>query len=251
MQNAGALLEAAAERIAAACGLQVQSAVELREERSGQPMGGYRTLVGSSLDKAVVVNLELEDEETPGVRNEIHSLYAFSLPSTLAPHLALEWGHIEGPEGEDGRLSVFVDLLPRLDLAVNQDYIDELYEPLTPVLVEAWDIKGARSDRHLPRRIVAFSPWRFSASAPASEVDALLEVVDRYTDHWLATLSGGVGASVDPLASDPSRLVQRDKYHREAMFDEKAMAHWSKFYQALSFNDAAELRHTLRSQQVR
>ena len=73
----------------------------------------------------------------------------------------------------------------------------------------------------------------------------------RYLDHWIAIVSGGVGASVDPVATDPTKLVQHDRYHREALFDENADVLWPRIYRVVGPDPAAELRMALRSQETR
>lgn len=249
MRDAGELTEATLERIAARYGMQVRQDVPLQAADGGPLTGSYRILAGPELDKIVVVNLDIDDGEQP---NQIDLLYAFSPSNNLAPHLGLEWSRVADVDGDGStQLWILVDLLPRLDLAVNPGYIDEVYEPLTPILADAWTIPGAELVRIPARRGVGFSPWRFSAAAPESESAALDTIVDRYVDHWMAIVSGGVGASVDPLASDPARLVQHDRYHREGIFDEMSTPHWMRVNRLLGQNDAAELRQALRSQEIR
>ena len=249
MRDADELTEATLERVAAYYGMQVRLEVPLQAPDGETLSGSYRILVGPDLDKIVVVNLDIEDGEQP---NQIDLLYVFSPSNNLVPHLGLEWSRITAVDGNRTSSSqLLIDLLPRLDLSVNPGYIDEVYDPLTPILADAWEISGAELVRMPARRGVGYSPWRFSATAPGSETAALEAIVERYVDHWMNIVSGGVGASVDPLASDPARLVQHDRYHREGIFDEKSTPHWVRVNRLLGQNDAAELRQALRSQEIR
>ena len=138
------------------------------------------------------------------------------------------------------RVGLLVDLLPRLDLAVNLAYVDEVYGPLTPVLEDAFDMPGLEPERLAPRRATCFSPWRLSVTGPIECANALGGIVNRYLDHWMAVISGGVGASVDPVANDPTKLVQHDKFHRNALFDEASDSRWDRIYRLLGPNEAAD-----------
>lgn len=237
--------EATVERVAARYGLMPRNEVSLVATDTGEQLGSYRVLIGPELDKAIAVDMALPDGEEP---HRLQLLYAFSRTTALVPHLAVEWTRLD-PETD--RIGLVVDLLPRVDLSVNQPYVDECYGPLTEIWNEVWAIEGVRAMFVGPRRATAFSPWRISVTAPATEVGLLSALVDRYIDHWIAIMSGGVGASVDPVASDPAKLVQHDRYHRNGLFDEESDPRWARIYRLIGPNGGAELRMALRSQEVR
>ncbi len=250
MSEIGVRNEATVDRVAARFGLRPRGETPLVSMHDHSDVGATRTLLGPEVDKAVVVDLALPDNEQPSA---LHWFYAFARPTALVPHLAVEWSEISEPESSDDgpRVGLLLDLLPRLDLAVNVAYVDEVYVPITPLLETAWDLDGVRPARIRPRRAICFSPWMLSLTAPVDAVEALHVIVERCVEHWVAVITGGVGAPVDPVANDPTKLVQHDKYHRNALFDEHADARWDRIYRLLGPNDAAELRMTLRTQEVR
>lgn len=231
------------ERVAAAEGLRPEMIEPLTEPRTGAPVGEVATLAGVNVDKAVGYELDFGTAD-PAWRRAFH---VFARVASLVPHLSLEWsGSVT-----DDRVLVFVDLLPRVDLAVNLDYVDEVYGPLTGADEALADIPGVLREPVPPRRAVATSPWRLSVSAPGDRIDALGVVLDRYVDRWLEVNSGGVGSPVDPLASDPARLVQHDRFHRNAFFDAGSDPCWERVDHLVGPDAAAALRLTLRSQRER
>ena len=237
--------EETVERVAARYGLAARNDEPLVATETGEQVGAYRVLIGAELDKAIAVDIALADGEEP---HRLQLLYAFSRPTTLVPHLAVEWTRLD-PKSD--RVGLVVDLLPRVDLSVNQRYADECYGPLTEIWNDVWTIDNVRAMFVGPRRATAFSPWRISVTAPETEVGSLAVLVDRYIDHWIAIMSGGVGANVDPVASDPAKLVQHDRYHRDGLFDEESDPRWARIYRLIGPNQGAELRMALRSQEVR
>src|SRR5688572_30113365 len=56
-----------------------------------------------------------------------HSLFVLTQPESPVPHLLLDIAR------RGLRVSVHVDLLPKRDLAVSQDYLERCYEPLSAV----------------------------------------------------------------------------------------------------------------------
>ncbi len=234
------------ERVAAAEGLRTESVVPLVDSTTGHPVGELATISGMNIDKSVGVDLEFEDESGPLWTRQF---YVFARTVSLVPHLAIEWtGHRVGAVE---RVGVLADLLPRIDLAVNLDYVDEVYGPLTDAFDEARGIDGVEITSVPPRRATAMSPWRLSVSVPKDQVVALAPLVDRYVTRWIGVNSGGVGSPVDPLASDQSRLVQHDRFHRNSLFDPASDADWRRIDRVLGPDTAAELRLTLRSQRER
>lgn len=246
MPDIGALHEASVERVAARYGLQTGTTAPLTSTQTGEPLGESSVYIGPEVDKAVSVDLQLPDHDEP---SRLLYYYAFARPTALVPHLAIEWTSIL--RAGQKRVGLLLDLLPRLDLAVNLAYADEVYGPLTAILDDAFTIDGLEPLRILPRRVICLSPWRLSVTGPIESAEALDGIVERYLDHWMAVVSGGVGAPVDPVANDPTKLVQHDKFHRNALFEEASDPQWDRIYRLLGPNEAAELRMTLRTQEVR
>lgn len=246
MADIGVLHKAAVERVSARYGLQTRISTPLNSMQTGEPLGESTIAIGPEVDKTVSVDLQLPDHDQP---SRLLSYYAFARPTALAPHVAIEWTSMVRA-GQD-RVGLLLDLLPRIDLAVNLQYVDEVYGPLTAVLDDAFSIDGLEPERISPRRAICFSPWRLSVTGPIEATDALDAVVERYLDHWISVISGGVDASVDPVANDPTKLVQHDKFHRNALFEEASDPRWDRIYRLLGPNEAAELRMALRSQEVR
>lgn len=233
------------ERIAAAEGLRAVLVEPLLDSDSRAPIGEVATLEGMNVDKAVGMDLRLDDGRRPLWKRVFH---VFSRTSSLIPHLALEWS---GSDDAPSEITVLVDLLPRIDLAVNLDYVDEVYGPLTAARDSLLEAADFAVEAVPPRRAIALSPWRISGTFPAEQLTEVAPVVERYTERWLSINSGGVGASVDPLARDQARLIQHDRFHRNALFDPDSDPFWERVDRALGLDGAAALRLTLRSQRER
>ncbi|MGZ4683893.1 MAG: hypothetical protein ACXV8G_15650 [Acidimicrobiales bacterium] len=232
---------AAVERVSAKFGLQPRERVDLLPIDTGEPVGEGVVLVGLDLDKAVVADLEFGDGQQPSCAQ---LFYAFSRPNSLTPHLAVEWSV------HDDEVAMHVDLLPRVDLSVNSDYVDEVYTALNSALDEVRSLPDLVPDPLPPRRAVGFSPWLVAVRGPASLASALANTVDQYIDHWFALFSGGVSVSVDPISTDPSRLVQRDRFHRVALFPDDD-PQWARITRRCGLDRAAELRSFFRTQESR
>ncbi len=246
MDDAELLHSQIIDRVGAREGLRPEKALPLEAVGTGAVVGEVQELSGMNLDKAVVTELRIDDGEQPSWTRTFH---VFAPSRSLVPHLAVEWaGSVD--DGVE-RVRLLVDLLPRIDLAVNLDYVDEIYQPLSRLHRDAADIPDIVIVRVPPRRAVAMSPWRLAASVPAGSVGEFRTIVDGYLDHWMAINTGGVGSPVDPLASDQARLVQHDRFHRNALFDADSDPYWERVDRWLGIDAAAELRTTLRSQRDR
>ena len=246
MDGAEAIHTEVVDRVAAAEGLRTESVVPLSHMHTGEPIGEVATIGGMNVDKAVGFDLSFDDESG---RMWSRSFYAFARSVSLIPHLIVEWvGHDEPGEGP---VEVLVDLVPRIDLAVNLDYVDEVYGPLTSIFHEARSLDEVRIVPVPPRRAIAMSPWRLSLSVPDDQMDDFGLLVDRYVGRWIDVNSGGVSSQVDPLASDQARLVQHDRYHRNSLFDGESDPYWERVDRVLGPDTGAEVRFTLRSQRER
>ncbi len=234
------------DRVGAAEGLRPESVVPLHHMTTGEPLGEAATITGMNIDKAVGFDLAYDLDGTP---QWTRNFYVFARSVSLVPHLLVEW---IGPADDDPEnLVLLADLLPRIDLAVNLDYVDDVYAPLTSVFHEARALEGVRVVPVAPRRAVAMSPWRLSLSVPSGQIKAVGSHLDEYVSRWLTVNSTGVDTPVDPLASDQARLVQHDRYHRNSLFDAESDPYWGRIDRLLGMDAAAELRHTLRSQRER
>lgn len=241
--TASAHAAAAVDRVAAHFGLRPREVLDLTSADGYSQVGEGAIWVGIDIDKAVSASITFDDGVDP---RDLHLFYAFARPSSLVPHLAIEWG----TAGENDVL-LHVDLLPRVDVAVNTDYLREAYALLTPTLAEVQSLPGARPNPLPPTRAAGSSPWAISVRGPESLAGAFTAATDDYIDRWFSLSSGGIDARVDPVANDPSRLVQRDKYHRNALFDADADPRWSRVTRCLGPDRAAALRAALRTQEMR
>ncbi len=234
---------AGVERVAAHFGLRPREHLDLTAADGYTSAGEGVVLVGIDLDKAVAASIHFDDGQDP---LDLHLFYAFAPPSSLIPHLAIEWGSRSGDE-----LTLLVDLLPRVDVAVNTDYLREAYALLTTTVGEIQGLPGVRPEPVPPARAAGFSPWALGVRGPLSFAGAFSQAADDYLDRWFSLSSGGIDARVDPVANDPARLVQRDKFHRNALFDPDADPRWARVTRRLGPDRAAVLRAALRTQEMR
>lgn len=151
-----------------------------------------------------------------------HSVVVFTRPDSAVPHFGLDSVRL------GSRVHLYVDLLPRRDLAVSLAYLDRCYVPLTDVRAEL-----DRDPRFLPtgaplRHRALLSPWHALVTHDPSDIDAAEEYVARYLSHW-ARLLHGQGPE---LESSPE-LAVRDAAYRKTLYSRSVDTSWGVLDRAI------------------
>ncbi len=176
----------------------------------GGSRGHVRCYTARGIDKIVYLTLEDSDQLDAAM------LMVFGAQGSALPHLVLDAAHV----GRD--YAVFVDLIPRVDLAVHPAYVQHIYGPFTDVL------EGLRRHPKLrtspvPATLLPFvSPWMAGFRCHEQVLPQLFELVAPFVSTWLA-LHGGEVPAVRPNSSE---LSERDVLHRAALFSSAADPVW-------------------------
>ncbi len=178
----------------------------------GATRGQLHCYAAAGLDK--VAFLTLEDDG----QLEAATLIAFSESSRIVPHLYVDAALV----GRD--YAVFVDLVPRVDLAVHPEYVAAVYAPLSSVF-EGLSRHPRLRRADVPRSLVPYvSPWMTGFRVERPMMSQLFELVAPYVSHWLALHQGVVAMPAHQL--DHAALKLRDERHRESLFSREADPAW-------------------------
>jgi len=159
----------------------------------------------------------------------VERLYGFSPPSSSVPHLVAE----TRPTEQRRITMLSLDLLPRVDLAVNPAYVEMVYGPLDSeldasaerVTTEGDDIFAPLLKTPRRRRVLA-SPWATAVVLG----NGLLEMHEKallraYMNRWETLLDAGDEGPDGLDLCSPSR-VARDRLLREGLADERQDRFW-------------------------
>ncbi|MDR7172410.1 hypothetical protein J2W56_006171 [Nocardia kruczakiae] len=215
------------ETLSGATGSIVVEDRALHSPMSPEPVGRLRVLRGGQIDKVVTVDLVV-----PPIGLDSHMIFAFTAADSAVPHFTLD--AVYGGE----YYAMHLDLIPRADLAVNLDYLDAVYLPLTPLLDAAWQLDGVAPAAIGPRQRALMSPWMVVCRASESAFGQLTETVDAYLRHWLTLLDKGVPA---PDADLPAR----DRANRANLFSPEVDPVWHQVTRLLGAEQSEQVRREL------
>ncbi len=176
----------------------------------GATRGHVHVHTATGLDK--VVFLTLED----GEQLDAAMLMAFGSSHTAQPHLVLDVARVAR------QYAVFVDLLPRVDLAVHPSYVREIYAPLDAV-VDGLARHPQLVASPVPHSLRPYvSPWMTGFRCSTEHLQQLFEFVAPYVSGWLDLLMHGL----PPVRHTTHELSRRDILHRENLFSAIADPVW-------------------------
>jgi hypothetical protein len=144
-----------------------------------------------------------------------HSVVVFTQPDCPVPHFGLDSVQL------DGRVHLYVDLLPKRDLGVSLDYLDRCYVPLSDTRRELeQDHRFTPSIAPLRHRAL-LSPWHALYTLDPSELGAAEQYVERYLTHWAALLR-----SDDPALASSPEVGARDRLYRQTLYNRDVDPAW-------------------------
>jgi hypothetical protein len=182
---------------------------------TGATRGQLRCYAGQGIDK--IVFLTLEDDG----QLESAMLMAFSEAGSVVPHLVLD----ASPVGRD--YAVFADLVPRVDLSVNPEYVHAVYAPLWPVF-DGLKRHPQLRPSEVPHSLAPYvSPAMAGFRASAAIMPQLFELVGPYVSHWLALHQGII--TLPPELREIQGLKARDERHRALLFSKEVDPIWDVF----------------------
>ncbi len=216
------------ETLSGALDLEVAEDTPLTSAITPDPVGRLRVLRGGPIDKAVTVDLVV-----PPIGLDSHMIFVFTGSDSAIPHFTLD--AVDGGQYH----AMHLDLIPRADLAVNLEYIDTAYLPLTPLLEAAWQLDGVTPAAIGPRQRALMSPWMVVCRATEPAFEQLGETVDRYLEHWLTLADKGVAVSAADLAA-------RDRAMRANLFSPDVDPVWHQVTRLLGAEQSERVRQELR-----
>ncbi|WP_067720875.1 hypothetical protein [Nocardia yamanashiensis] len=222
-----ALADRVGDTLTSALGLELAEDLPLTSAISPEPVGRLRVWRGGPIDKAVRVDLVV-----PPIGLDSHMIFAFTGTDSAVPHFT-----VDAVYGGDYH-AMHLDLIPRADLAVQLEYLDAAFLPLTPLLEDAWRIEGVSPAAIGPRQRAMMSPWMVVCRATADAFRALDPIVDAYLAHWLTLVDKGVPA----VDGDPAA---RDRANRANLFSPEVDPVWAQVTRLLGAEQAEHVRGEL------
>lgn len=147
---------------------------------------------------------------------DAHSVVVFTRPESPVPHFSLDSVRV-GCE-----VHLYVDLLPKRDLAVSLAYLDCCYLPLSALCGELeHDVRFTRAPLSLRHRAL-LSPWHALYTLKPGDLEAAEAYVGRFLSHWATLLH----SNAHELDSSPE-LATRDIAFRRAYFSRAVDPSWA------------------------
>jgi hypothetical protein len=203
-----------------------------------QPLGVCRVFAGERVHKTVYIGLNF-----PPAGLDSHMIFAFTAPESNVPHFTLD-SVLAGPH-----FAFHLDLIPRVDLGANLDYMNAAFQPLTPEFHAAKKIEGLTAAQLSPRQYAIMSPWMLAYRANESAFTQVEPHVNNYLGHWFKLVESGVSAEI-AAGGGGAQLAARDQLNRNAIFNPEVDPVWAQIDRMLGADVSAQLREVLRNQNV-
>ena len=157
----------------------------------------------------------------PQIQLDSHMVFAFTPSDSAIPHFTVD--SVRAGEHH----AFHLDLIPRLDLGANLDYMNEVFQPLTAACQAGRVIRGLSRAELSPRQWAIMSPWMLANRATEAAFGNINQTVLAYQDHWFALLDKGLSAAA-LVHADASELAQRDRRNKAIIFNADVDPVWHK-----------------------
>ncbi|MFB4302488.1 hypothetical protein [Actinomadura sp. NTSP31] len=206
---------------------------DLTGPMSPEPVGALTVLRGERIAKVVRIGLTVAQ-----IGMDSHMIFAFTGADSAVPHFTLD------SVQAGGHLAYHIDLVPRADLGAHLEYVNAVYQPLTPVYEEVRERFGPSTAAIGPRQHAMMSPWMLVDRADEEHFAAMGTYLDRYFEHWRDLLVKGVPDDVRATLAGTD-LAARDARNRAALFSPEVDPVWGNVARLLGDEQAEELRAEL------
>lgn len=197
------------------------------------PVGAMRLFSGDKVRKMVYIGMTV-----PQFGLDSHMIFAFTPPDSAVPHFTLD-SVMNAPD-----FAFHLDLIPRVDLGAELDYLTTVFKPLDAAFEAAGKIEGLKPARLGPTQYAIMSPWMLAYRANAEAFDAIQEPVRAYLEHWFRLADGGIGGY------EGHALAARDQRNRAAIFNPEVDRVWAQVDRLLGADTSAMMRAVLKNQDV-
>lgn len=231
------LSDEALKRMASALDLKLQDhPLKTLHSRLGE-VGRVRLFCPATADAAVQMLVQVS-LVVPQFQLDSHMLFAATAPHSVVPHFTFDAVH------SGTSYATHLCLLSRVDLPAHFDYVQAVYEPLTPVHQAALAIPGL-SPASLPTSLRAMlDPWSLVHHADEAAFRALRQPLQAYVDHFLTLLADD---RLQParFGLSPSEVATRDRRFRHFLFHPEVDPVWERVGQLLGSEQTLSLRQLL------
>lgn len=200
-------------------------------------IGGARVFRGHpKLAQVVSVSIVV-----PAMKLDSHMVFAFTDTEGPVPHFTVD-SVCAGPHH-----AFHLDLIPRVDLAVELAHMDEVFAPLTAAYKAGRDTPGLTMANLDPRQYAVMSPWMLANRASEDAFKAIFRTVNAYLEHWLGVFERGVKAAG---SATPAQRAARDAAHRGILFNPAVDPVWGQITPLVGAEAVGQLIALLRQTRV-
>jgi len=216
------------------------------------PVGSFRLWDGGDkLLKVVYTGIAVEP-----IGLDSHMVFAFTKPDSQVPTFTLDSVYNRMPPGMDpnfpegGDMYAFhLDLVPRCDLGVNEEYMQRCYVPLTELQAKVLAADGVFAAQLSPMQRAIMSPWMLAQRTSTAAYQAeIFPAAEAYLTHWLALVDSGIDDVAGGITGDSG--ASRDAANRTLIFNRDIDSVWSKIDAMLGAEISDFMINVLRSQSV-
>jgi len=215
-------------------GSEAQPFKVLRSAMAPHPVGSARLFHGAGGEQMVYIGLSV-----PMIKLDSHMVFCFTAATSAVPHFTVDAVHA------GDHYAFHLDLIPRVDLGVNLDYMREVYQPLTATHKAAQSIPGLSPAHLSPTQLAVMSPWMLAHRADEGAMDAVGQVCSDYLSHWLSLHKAGLSSGANVHGQSPS---ERDRIHRGVLFNREVDPVWLQVDRLLGREGSEDLRAMLLGQ---
>ena len=191
-----------------------------------EPVGAARLFRGGEGERLIYIGLTV-----PMIRLDSHMLFCFTDPKSTVPHFTVD------AVAAGDHYAFHLDLIPRVDLAVNLEYMHAYYTALSPLYKEARAIEGLSPAELSPLQYAVMSPWMLAHRATPAAMDMVGLTVSRYLEHWLGLFARDYKTSLSG-----EQLAGRDLAHRGILFSREVDPVWGQVERLIGPEVCEELR---------
>jgi hypothetical protein len=212
--------------------------IQLTSPMMPEPVGSVRVFSSDKISKAVYIGMSV-----PFIKLDSHMVFAFAKTDSPIPHFTLD------SVNNDASYAFHLDLIPRVDLGANLEYIDAVYGGLSEEFEKAGQIEGLSKAHLNPRQLAIMSPWMLVNRAEAEAFKKIGDSVDFYLNHWFSLVENGISEDVSNQFSG-DYLTERDRKNREIIFNPNVDKVWSQVDRLVGAEMSAKMREILKSQEI-
>ena len=203
-----------------------------------EPVGSVRIFSGEKISKAVYIGMSV-----PFIKLDSHMIFAFTKADSAIPHFTLD------SVNNDTTYAFHLDLIPRVDLGANLEYIDAVYGNLSEEFEKANQIEGLTKAHLNPRQLAIMSPWMLVNRATDEAFKKIADSVSFYLEHWFSLVENGLSEEISKQFS-ADYLAERDQKNREIVFNPEVDKVWSQVDRLVGGEMSKQMRDILKSQVI-